>query len=217
MARVSEERTKDYAREVAPYLSRHRSESHKLAPERSALFVIDMQRLFLDRSSRSFLPDSDGIVENVLGLIEAYRERALPIVFTRHALGRSESAGAMGRWWPDVTRDGDAASEIDPRFVPRSDEMVIRKSRYSAFVGTDLERQLRERDVTSLVITGVMTHLCCDSTARDAFMRDFDVFLVVDGTASKTEDLHVSSMKALSDGFAIPMTSSEVLTCLRAK
>jgi len=216
-ARTSSRKAAGYIRLAKPYLSKHRSESHKLIPESSALIVIDMQGLFLDKTSHSYLPLSESIIDNVRALVQAYRERSLPIIFTRHATKRSESAGAMGRWWGDVVRDGDEAGEIDPRFAPKKGEKVIRKTRYSAFIGTDLEKHLRAHSVSSIVITGVMTHLCCESTAREAFMRDFDAFLVVDGTASKTEDLHVSSIKTLADGFAIPVKTSEVRRWLKTK
>ena len=216
-ARSSARKAAGYIRLAKPYLSKHRSESHKLIPESSALIVIDMQGLFLDKTSHSYLPLSESIIDNVRDLVQAYRERSLPIIFTRHATKRSESAGAMGRWWGDVVRDGDEAGEIDPRFAPKKGEKVIRKTRYSAFIGTDLEKHLRAHSVSSIVITGVMTHLCCESTAREAFMRDFDAFLVVDGTASKTEDLHVSSVKTLADGFAIPVKTSEVRRWLKTK
>jgi bifunctional isochorismate lyase/aryl carrier protein len=78
-------------------------------------------------------------------------------------------------------------------------------------------QHLYAESISSIVITGVMTHLCCESTARDAFMKDLDVFLVVDGTASKTEDLHISSIKTLTDGFAMPVTTSEVVRWLKMK
>jgi len=216
-ARSSDGRATDYVRLAKPYMSRHRTANHRFIPKGSALLVIDMQGLFLDRSSHSYLPDAENIIGNVLDLIDEYRKRSLPIVFTRHATKPSESAGAMGRWWGDVVRDGDKAGELDPRFAPKKGEKVLRKTRYSAFVGTDLLQHLGAVSVSSIVITGVMTHLCCESTARDAFMRDFDVFLVVDGTASKTEDLHVSSIKTLTDGFAIPVTTSEVVKWLKTK
>ena len=216
-ARSSDGKATDYVRLAKPYTSRHRTANHRFAPKGSALLIIDMQGLFLDRSSHSYLPDAENIIGNVLDLIDEYRKRSLPIVFTRHATKPSESAGAMGRWWGDVVRDGDKAGELDPRFAPKKGEKVLRKTRYSAFVGTDLLQHLGAVSVSSIVITGVMTHLCCESTARDAFMRDFDVFLVVDGTASKTEDLHVSSIKTLTDGFAIPVTTSEVVKWLKTK
>lgn len=214
-ARNSSGKGAGYVRAVEPYLSRHRTTSHRFVPEDSALLVIDMQGLFLDRSSHAYLPDAESVVANVRDLLAAYRRCSLPVIYTRHATKRSEDSGAMGRWWGDVVRDGDAAGEIDARVAPHKGERVLRKTRYSAFIGTQLERILRDEGASSIVITGVATHLCCESTARDAFMRDFDVFFVVDGTASRTEDLHVSSIKTLADGFAMPVTTSEVIGCLK--
>ncbi len=209
--------SRNLTEELEPYLSSHRTETHKLRPDRSALLVIDMQRYFLESASHAYLPDSEKILGNVQKLIDAYRTRSLPIIYTRHALTDGDEPGAMGRWWKDVLRDDDRMSEISPKLAPKDSETVLRKNRYSAFVGTDLEKMLRELDVTMLVITGVMTHLCCESTARDAFMRDFDVFIVVDGTASETEDLHISSLKTLTAGFAIPVTTKEVLACAKKR
>jgi isochorismate hydrolase len=170
-----------------------------------------MQRYFLDRSSHAYLPDSELIIGNVQSLVSRCRELSVPILFTRHAHRSAQDLGNMGSWWGDVIRDGTEVSTIDNRFAPLRGDKVLRKSQYSAFVGTGLEQRLRTRRITQLLITGVMTHLCCETTARDAFMKGFDVFFVVDGTASKTLDLHLSSIKTLTDGFAIPVTTKEVL------
>ena len=202
---------------VRPYMSRHRSAQERFSPKDSALLVIDMQRRFLEQSSNAYLPAAGEIVGNVQALISAYRELSQPVIFTRHAHLHDEKPGAMMRWWGNLIRDDDEFSEIASPFAPLATETVFRKSRYSAFVDTDLEKRLRTQGISSIVITGVMTHLCCESTARDAFMRDFDVFIVVDGTASETEDLHVSSLKTLTDGFAIPMTTKEVIARIKRK
>jgi isochorismate hydrolase len=105
-------------------------------------------------------------------------------------------------------------SGISPALRVERGDAVVRKTRYDAFTGTDLEGVLRRRGVRSVLITGVMTHLCCETTAREAFVRDFKVFFVVDGTATQTEDLHVASLKTLTDGFAIPVTTRGVLEWL---
>lgn len=196
---------------VRPYMSRRRSLRHKLRPDKAALLVIDMQGCFLDESSPSFLPDSGLIIGNVQDLIASCRQQSIPVVFTRHAHEKGEDPGTMGAWWGSVIREGTTDSMLDDRLDVQRSDKVLRKNRYSAFVGTGLERWLRARGRSQLVITGVKTHLCCETTARDAFMRGFDVFFVVDATASKTMDLHVSSIKTLTDGFAIPATTKEVL------
>jgi len=215
IAIVTKKKTKEWQRIVQPYLSSHRNNTHAFSPERSALLVIDMQRYFLESDCHAFIPAATEIVGNVTSIIEAYRCRDLPVIFTRHANSRGTSAGSMERWWRDVLYEDDRLSEIAPALAPGPGELVLRKSRYSAFVGTDLESMLRSLGIERILITGVMTHLCCETTARDAFMRDFDVFIVIDGTASKTEDLHVAALMTLADGFAIPVTTEEVLRWMR--
>lgn len=203
--------------EAAPYLSRHRSETHAYAPAASALLIIDMQEQFIIPSSRGFLPDSELIVDNIEALLKAYRKHGLPVIHTRHALGKGEQPGHMGRWWKEVLKDGNPLTRTVERLAPINGETAIRKAQYSAFAGTRLDQVLKAKGISKLLITGVMTHLCCDTTARDAFMRGYDVYLVVDGTASRNEELHMSSVRALSDGFVIPVTTKEVLARLRRR
>jgi isochorismate hydrolase len=176
--------------------------------------VIDMQDYFLDEGSHAFIPESRAILPNVKALLDAYRRGGLQVVFTRHAHGKDEDPGMLGRWWADVILEDDPSSRIATVLEPMESEPVIRKNRYSAFQGTDLDVFLRARGIRSVVITGVMTHLCCESTAREAFMKDFEVYFVVDGTATQSEDLHISSLKTLSDGFAVPVTTDDVLGIL---
>jgi isochorismate hydrolase len=68
--------------------------------------------------------------------------------------------------------------------------------------------------VEQLVITGVTTHLCCESTARSAFMRGFAVFMAIDGTATLNRELHLASLRALAHGFAVPLLVSDLLAAL---
>jgi len=199
-----------------PYLSRHRSDAHRFSRERAALLVIDMQRYFLQGSSHAYLPEAEEIIGNVQEILAECRNSSMPVAFTRHAYSPSEDPGPMGRWWADVIRDGSEESLIDDRFAPRDSEKVMRKTTYSAFVGTDLEQWLHSRSISQILVTGVMTHLCCESTAREGFMRGFDIFLVVDGTASSDRELHLSSIRTLTDGFAMPVTTEEVLRWIRS-
>jgi isochorismate hydrolase len=74
-----------------------------------------------------------------------------------------------------------------------------------------MESALRAWGSTCVVVAGVMTHLCCESTARDAFMRGFDVVVAADGTATLNEALHVASLRGLSHGFAVPARVSELM------
>jgi isochorismate hydrolase len=200
---------------LGPFMNEHRARRHVFSSEHSALLVIDMQRYFLDESSHAYFPAATGIKANVSAIVAGFRALSLPIIFTRHALLRDEEPGAMGRWWGDVLHDDDELSNIDTDMLPMPDDTVVRKTQYNAFLGTDLDKMLWRMGVSRVVITGVKTHLCCESTARDAFMRGYDVFFVIDGTASNSEELHLASLKNLTDGFATPVATEEVLSWLR--
>jgi len=202
---------------LGPFMNEHRARRHVFSPENSALLVIDMQRYFLDESSHAHVPAGTEIKANIRAIVSEFHALSLPVIFTRHALLRSEEPGAMASWWGDVMYDDDESSKVDPDMLPGPGDALVRKRQYSAFLGTDLDETLRSGGVTQVVITGVMTHLCCESTARDAFMRGYNVFFVVDGTASKNEELHLASLKNLTDGFATPVTTEEVLSWLRGR
>jgi isochorismate hydrolase len=185
-----------------------------LVPERTALLVIDMQRFFTEERSHAYVPAADGILPNVLALVRAYRGSGRPPIFTRHAFAAGEDPGILGRWWGEALRDGDELAEIDPRLAPAPGERVLRKSRYSAFTNLELADRLARADATGIVIAGVLSHLCCESTARDAFARDYAVYFAVDATASDDEELHRAALLTLSDGCAIPVSTEEVLRAM---
>jgi nicotinamidase-related amidase len=90
----------------------------------------------------------------------------------------------------------------------------VLKHRYSAFYATDLETVLRCLEVEDLVVTGVMTNLCCESTARDAYYRDYRVFVPADGTGTVDEEMHLASLLNLAFGFAWVTTSDAIVAQL---
>jgi len=184
-------------------------------PQTSALFVIDMQQYFCNPSSHAYFKDSTTIIPNIHQLINTYRQQSLPVIFTRYALLRTESPGAMDRWWNDVLYDDNDMSNIIDALHPLQHEHVIRKTQYSAFFETELDQMLKKLQVTNILITGILTHLCCETTARDAFMRNYDVFFVIDSTASDRKNLHDASLRTLSDGFTTLVTTNEVLAWIK--
>ena len=76
---------------------------------------------------------------------------------------------------------------------------------------------LQRKKVKQVVITGVLTHLCCETTARSAFMRGFEVFFTIDATATYNKDFHISTLLNLSHGFALPVLTQEVLHLLNGE
>jgi isochorismate hydrolase len=178
-------------------------------PDQSALLILDMQSYFLDPNSHAFIPSAEAIVPGLQALAQAYYAHDLPVIFTQH-LNTDQDAGSMAIWWRDLIRIEDPLSTIIPAF-DFSNRYVLRKSQYDAFYNSKLEESLRKKRVSQVVISGVMTHLCCETTARSAFVRGFEVFFLVDGTATYNQDHHLASLRNLSHGFAAPVFTSEIL------
>jgi len=164
-------------------------------PNRCALLVIDMQQYFLSLAAP--------ILGNVLSLIECCWSRGMRVVYTRHGhRDISKDGGMLVKWWGDLIQYGSKDWELIKGLNPPEADGILDKNRYSAFHGTGLEESLRSIKVDELIITGVLTNCCCETTARDAFVRDFRVFFVSDGTATVNEELHLSTLKNLAFGFA---------------
>ena len=179
-------------------------------PERSALLVLDMQNYFLRPNSHAFIPSSVAILPGIQSLISSYHRQSLPIYFTRH-INTRENAGMMAKWWRDLIDVDSPLSEITSEFDIKG-AMTIEKSHYDAFYITNLENCLRQAGVEQVVICGVMTHLCCETTARSAFMHGFEVFFTVDGTATYNEEFHQATLMNLAHGFAMPVLVKEILS-----
>jgi len=108
----------------------------------------------------------------------------------------------------------------DWEFIPEmnidSKDIILPKNRYSAFYETELDTILQSKGIQELIISGVMTNLCCETTARDAFMRDYRVFFLIDGTATGKEEHHLATLKNLGYGFATLMTCEELIKNLKS-
>jgi len=192
---------------IRPY-NRHQMRLNVAA---SALLVIDMQQFFLDPASPTFTRGGVAILPTVKRLLGAFRRAGRPVIFTRHVHHPADlDSGIMGWWWEGKCLEGSRESEIHPELTPMPGEKVVFKHRYSAFYNTDLETVLRCLRVEDIVVSGVMTNLCCESTARDAYYRDYRVFFPADGTGSVSEEMHVASLLNLAFGFACVTTADAI-------
>jgi isochorismate hydrolase len=178
-------------------------------PERAALLVLDMQNYFLSPDSHAFVPSAPVILPNIQKLIRDFYAHNCPVIFTRH-LNTDADAGMMSRWWRDIIRAETPQSAIVSS-LDTSNGFLIQKTQYDAFYNTSLEQTLRNRGVEQVIITGVMTHLCCETTARSGFVRGFHVLFCVDGTATYTEEAHRASLYNLAHGFALPVLCKEIV------
>ena len=159
-----------------------------LVPERTALVNVDMQNCFVHGSPFS-APDGLAVQDRINGVAAACRAAGIVVVHTSHVLRPDGSnIGVLGEIAPNV-REGiiNKGSEsatlhkgllIDPR------DILLEKPRFGAFHGTDLELILRSRGIESVIVTGIATNVCCETTAREAVVRDFRVFFLSDGTTT---------------------------------
>jgi len=184
------------------------------ALDRAALLVLDLQRYFAEPGSHAHLPALEAVLPNILRLASAFHASERPVVLTRHGSEEPGSATMMQRWWHDDLRRGEDRAELVEALACGPHDLVLDKSRYSAFAGTGLHEWLDARGCQVVVIAGVMTHLCCESTARDAFMRDLAPVVVADACATQDEALHLGALRGLCHGFAVVSSTSGVLETL---
>lgn len=202
-------KTAKWLKQIEPY----NIHDLRLNVKRSALLVVDMQNFFLDPNSKTYTCSGNVILPNVKKLVSVFRDAKRPVIFTRHVHNRDLSdAGIMGWWWDGMCIEGSAESEIHPELSPLRNEKQIFKHRYSAFYNTDLEIVLRCLKIEDIVISGVMTNMCCESTARDAYYRDYRVFFIADATGTVSEEMHIASLLNLAFGFAHITTTDEIVS-----
>ena len=185
-----------------------RTKIQEFIPKKSALIVIDMQKYFCDEFSNAFIPSSVAIIPKIKILAEAYVDKNLPVIFTKH-INTCENAALMGKWWGKVLSVDSHISEIISELNIKNAK-VIEKTQYDSFYNTDLEDFLRNNNISQLVITGVMTHLCCETTARAAFVRGFETLLCIDSTATYNENFHAAAMLNLAHGFSDLTLADEI-------
>jgi len=199
-----------------------------LAPEpgRTALVVVDMQRGFLDPGEAMEVPPAREIVPAIQNLLGVFRARRLPVVFTEFVYSESVPV-LIGRLHPEhrpappgaprgfglpssSCLEGTSSAETVPDLAPRPDEIVVRKRGYDAFAGTLLDRALRARNVTSLVVTGTMTDICVLATVTAALHREYRVTLVEDGVATLWPEIQRATLDIIGRAYGRIATSKEV-------
>ena len=103
---------------------------------------------------------------------------------------------------------------FDSRLAVEASDVVVSKARYSAFYGTELERVLRERGVRTLIICGVTTEMCVESTLRDGFFRDFRIVLAADAVASVDRARHAATLQTVEYGFGAVAPTTDIIHAL---
>ena len=183
----------------------------QLKPKQCALIVVDMLNYFCTPSGRAYLPAAEAIISGIVEMLKVWRSFGGSVIYTRHCHDNNDGLGMLGRFFSDYIRCGERESEIVDSLAPDRGDIVLKKNTYDGFHGTGLGALLEERNISQVCITGVLTQMCCETTARSAFVRGFEVYFTVNGTATSSEFYHTASLINLASGFAVMMSVEEVL------
>ena len=155
-------------------------------PARMALVNVDMQIAFVEGTPLS-APDGVARLPVVNRLAEACRRAGMMVIHTRHVTRPDGSnLGTMGELIDAVREgyimDGSETAKLHPGLDVNLGDIVVEKPLYGAFSGTDLDNLLRANGIDTIIVSGICTNICCETTAREAGMRDYHVFFMEDGT-----------------------------------
>jgi nicotinamidase-related amidase len=197
--------------------------SIRFDPRRSAIVVIDVQNDYcspsgaLARLGRD-VTEVDATVDNIEILIDAARSQGVPVCFVTMAQSPADGDGPWARRRPlappkpatTVCAAGTWGAELY-RLVPRTGDLRVEKHRYSAFLQTGLELELRARGRDSLLFCGVATDVCVETSLRDAVCRDFYTTLVEDCCAARDHHAHLRAIAAVRADHGLVASSSSII------
>jgi nicotinamidase-related amidase len=179
-----------------------------------ALVAIDIQKGIVAMPT---VHPADGIVANVVALVDAFRARALPVVLVRVGwsadmadLPKNRSEHAPPRRMPSENfSDYADALRADP-----ARDILVLKHQWGAFYGTDLELQLHRRGITNIVLCGISTSIGVESTARDAWERGFNITFALDAMTDMNADAHDRATRLIFPRLGELGTTAEILAKL---
>lgn len=188
-----------------------------------ALIVIDMQRDYCvsDGILGSLGYDVSGfgaVADGVGRLISEFGHAFAMKIFARTVFPPWPRSGAHREHYARSALARRVRPDLSEWFgvSPGAGDLVVDKFRYSAFADTNLDAVLRSSRIETVVLCGVTTDVCVDTTARDAFMRDYRVVVVSDCTAASTAERYSHALGVLDDFFARVHTSDEIRVALRS-
>ncbi|HIK20842.1 MAG TPA: isochorismatase family protein [Synechococcus sp. M44_DOE_062] len=208
--------------------------------EETALIVVDMQNAYASRGGYVDLLGSDlreapAVIQVIARVLEAVRPLQMPIIFTQNGWDpQLEEAGGPGspNWYksnalklmrqrPELLGKLLIKGTWDYDFVetlrPLPEEIVLQKTRYSAFAGTHFDMLLRQRRIRNLVFTGIATNVCVESTVREAFHREYFCLLLSDSTLQVGPPLlKEAALANIEKFFGWVCSSDEFLQALQA-
>jgi ureidoacrylate peracid hydrolase len=198
-----------------------RTLQEKVAPGTAALIVVDVQNDFCDNDGAFARIGRDvsvlqAMVPRLQRLIDQARASGILVIFVQYCHNEKTESEvhleqrARGRAGVPICTEGSWGADFYA-VGPKPGEPVVRKHRYSAFIGTDLDVILRSCGVRSLIMTGIATNGCVEATARDGFMHDYYVVLVDDCCACYSPELHAATLSNIVDAYGVVTTSDELV------
>lgn len=202
----------------------------KVEPRHAALLVIDVQNDFcaeggmMHREGRD-LGEVQKMARALPRLLDAARDAGVLVVFVRNVYSTEENHYLSDVWLEQAARRRAGSYTVWPVCGPESwegdfytvrplpEEPVITKHRFSAFHNTDLETVLRAHSIRSVVLAGVATNVCVETTAREAFVRDYYVVFLDDGTATYDRASHEATLNSIERFFGQVATIDDVVGC----
>ena len=182
----------------------------------SALLIIDMQNAFLEPGAMLEAPMGRDIIARLVKLIAECRNLGVPVIWVR--LDSSAPYGGLllekypSLWEQQVLYKGTHSFDLFSDMpAPLENEFHIVKHKYDAFHRTDLDTLLRNIGADTVIITGVTTNCCCESTARSAFEHDYKVAFTSDGTAAFEQRLHEATLGTVRELFGRVLSVDEVI------
>lgn len=186
-----------------------------LDPHTSALVLIDLQRGIVRKQTAPH--SADVVISNAVRLANAFRT-ADGIVVLVHVAYSSDGRDRLHARRDEATPVSDTPppgwSEIVPELGPKEGDLVITKRQWGAFYGTELDLQLRRRGIRTIVLGGIATNFGVESTARDAYERNYDQVFVEDAMAGPSAEAHTFAVETIFPRMGLIRSTEEVLIAL---
>jgi len=187
--------------------------------KRSVLLIVDMEYGFLDSKSPLFVNLGFEIVANIKKILNIYREKKLPIIFVKREHRKSgididKTRVEIFKKSKGLILENDKSSEIIDDLKPLKDEIIVIKRRWSSFFGTELDILLRRLNIKNLIITGIQTPNCIRATVYDALSLDYNVIVISDATASKSEEIQKNNLFDIENLGVDVLTTDELIDIL---
>jgi len=198
----------------------------QIEPRRTALLVIDLQNAFLAEGQPAELPFAREIVGNVNRIADSLRRAGGTVVWIKHT-----NAEAAGSPWPrfmefsagwgqalnDALRPGSEGHALYPELQVEDGDEIVPKNRFSALIqgSSDLHERLQAKGIDTLIVTGTITNVCCESTARDAMMLNYKVHFISDANAARTDAEHNGTLANMLLWFADVRSTESVIDQIR--